>query len=232
MTKHIEENHLLESNQSACHANHSTETVILKVKADILHAMDKQEVSCLVLLDLSAAFDTIDHQILLKHLENHFGIIGVALKWKKSYLTGRTQSVVIGDKNTDGAWSDPVDLNFGVPQGLVLGPVLFTIYTSPLGSICRSNSVEFQLFADDQQLYLSFKPSKSDSRIDCITLLEKTIRETKAWMSANMLKLNDEKTKFIVLGTYQQLAKVKNVNITIGNTKIMPAYLSREILVI
>ena len=112
MTKHIEENHLLESNQSAYCANHSTETVILKVKADILHAMDKQEVSCLVLLDLSAAFDTIDHLILFKHLENHSGITGVALKWTKSYLTGRTQRVVIGDKNTDGAWADPVDLNF------------------------------------------------------------------------------------------------------------------------
>ena len=84
-----------------------------------------------------------------------------------------TQRMVIGDKNQDGAWSDPVDINFGVPQGLVLGPVLFAMYTSPLGSICRSSSVEFQLFADDQQLYLSFKPSKSDSRI---------IRETKAWM--------------------------------------------------
>ena len=131
--------------------------------------------------------------------------------------------MVIGDKNTDGAWSDPADLNFGVPQGLVLGLVLFTMYTSPLGSICRSNSVEFQLFADDQQLYLSFKPSKPDSRIDCITLLEKTIRETKAWMSASMLKLNDEKTEFIVLGTYQQIAMVKNINITIENTQIMPA---------
>ena len=89
MTKHIEENHLLESYQSAYHANHSTETVILKVKADILHAMDKQEVSCLVLLDLSAAFDTIDYLILFKHLKNHFGITGVALKWIKSYLTGK-----------------------------------------------------------------------------------------------------------------------------------------------
>ena len=184
--------------------------------------MDKQEVSGLVLLDPSAVFDTIDHQILFKHVENHFGITGVALKWIKSYLMGRTQRVVIGDKNTDGAWSDPVDLNFGVLQGSVLGLVLSTMYTSPLGSICRSNSVEFQLFADDQQLYLSFKPSKSDLRIDCITLLEKTIRETKTWMSANMLKLNDKNTKFIVLGTYQQLAKVK--------TSISPQELQKSCL--
>ena len=81
MTKHIEENHLLESNQSAYCANHCTETVILKVKANILHAMDKQQQSCLVLVDLSAVFDTIDHQILFKHLENHFGITGMELKW-------------------------------------------------------------------------------------------------------------------------------------------------------
>ena len=79
MTKYVEENHLLEPNQSAYCANYSTETVILKVKADILHAMDKQEVPCLVLLDLSTAFNTIDHQILLECLENHFGITGLAL---------------------------------------------------------------------------------------------------------------------------------------------------------
>ena len=96
MTKYIVENHILKPNKSAYHANHSTESVILKVKADILHAVDKQEVSCLVLHDLSAAFDTIDHQILLEHLENHFGIAGLALNWIKSYLIGKTQRVVIG----------------------------------------------------------------------------------------------------------------------------------------
>ena len=193
MTKYIEEYHLLEPNQSVLHANHSTETVILKVKSDILHAMDKQEVSCLVLHDLSAAFDTLDHQIFLECLENHFGITGLALNWIKSYLIGRTWRVVIGERDTYGAWSDLINLDFGVTQGLVLGPVLFMMYTSPLGSICRSNSIELQLFSDDQQLHLSFKLSTSGSQINCIALLEKTISETKAWMSANMHKLNDEK---------------------------------------
>ena len=102
------------------------------------------------MLDLSAAFNTIDHHILIEHLENHFGITGLELNWIKSYLTGRTQRVVIGDRNTDGAWFDLVDLDFGVPQGSVLGPVVFTMYTSHLGSICRSNSVEFQLLVDNQ----------------------------------------------------------------------------------
>ena len=115
---------------------------------------------CLVLLDLPAAFNTIDHHVLLECLENYFGIPGLALNWIKSYLIGRTQRVVIGDRNMDGAWSDLVDLDFGVPEGLFLGPVLFMMYTSPLGSICRSKSVEFQLFADDQQLHLCFKLSK------------------------------------------------------------------------
>ena len=95
------------------------------------------------MVDLSAAFDTIDHQTLLECLENHFGITSSALNWIKSYLIMRTQRVVIGDRNMDGVWSDPVDLDFGVPQGSVLGPVLFIMYTSPLGGICRFNPVEF-----------------------------------------------------------------------------------------
>ena len=127
MTKYIEKKHLLEANQSPYHANHSTKTVILKVKADILLARDKHEVSHLVLLDLSAVFNTIDHHILLECLEDHFDIYGSALNWIKSYLT---QRVVIADRNMDGTSSDLVDLGFGVPQGSVLGPVLFMMYTS------------------------------------------------------------------------------------------------------
>ena len=90
----------MEPLQSANRPHHSTETALLKVKTDILKAMDNQEVACLVLLDLSATFDMVDHKILLERLENYFGITRTALRWIKSYLTNRSQRVIIGDANT------------------------------------------------------------------------------------------------------------------------------------
>ena len=130
---------------------------MLKVKADILKVMDNQEVTCLVLLDLSAAFDMVDHKILLERLENYFGMNSIALQWIESYLTNWSQRVVIGDTNMTGAKSESISLKFGVPQGSVLGPILFTLYTCPLGHIC-ANQVQYHLYVDDQQIYLSFKP--------------------------------------------------------------------------
>ena len=145
----------MEPLQSAYRSHHSTETALLKVKTDILKAMDNWEVMCLVLLDLSATFDMVDHKILLEKLENYFRVTGFALRWIKSYLTNQSQRVIIGDTNTTGAKSDSIRLEFGVPQGSALGPILFTLYTSPLGQIC-SNNVYYYLYADDQQIYLSF----------------------------------------------------------------------------
>ena len=104
--------------------------------------------------------------------------------------------------------SEPVALTFGVPQGSVLRPILFTLYTCPLGEICSSLSVTYHLYADDQHLYLSFHPSRMSSHVTCLEHLEACIAEIKQWMSTNMLKLNDDKTEFIVLGTSKQLAKV------------------------
>ena len=91
---------------SAYKSYHITETELLKVKADILKVMDNQEVTCLVLLDLSATFDTVDHKILLEGLENYFGINSIPLQWIESYLTNQSQRVVIGDMNTTGAKSE------------------------------------------------------------------------------------------------------------------------------
>ena len=113
---HIDQHHLMEEKQSAYRKFHSTETALLKVKTDIIKAMDNQEITYLILLDLSAAFNTIDHTILLNRLETTFGIKDTVLKWIVSFLTGRAQKVAIGDLVTDlGATSDPVTLTFVVP---------------------------------------------------------------------------------------------------------------------
>ena len=150
--------------QSAYHANCSTETALLKVKTDLLSAIDNKEVTCLILLNLSAAFDTVNYTILLNRLKYHFGFSGTALSWICLCLTGRTQKVVIG-----GLESGAVKLTQGAPQGSVLGPVLFTLNTSPLGNICWQLHINFQCYADDQQNYLSFQPSRPDSSETCLT---------------------------------------------------------------
>ena len=102
LVDHVEKNNLMEQNQLAYRQFHSTETTLIKVRDDILKATENKEVMCLVLLDLSAAFDTIDHEIPLKRLENHFGVEDSALAWIKSYLSDQKQRVVAGDPNRMG----------------------------------------------------------------------------------------------------------------------------------
>ena len=119
LKEYLYQNNLIEVYQSAYVSKRSTETALLKVQSDILNAVDRQEVVFLVMLDLSAAFDTIDHVMLLQHLQNNFGISGKSLQWIRSYLESRVYQVQI-----DGVLSDMHSLDFGVPQGSVLGPLL------------------------------------------------------------------------------------------------------------
>ena len=207
---HIHTNNLMEPLQSAYRLCHSSDTALLKVKADILKATDNQEITCLVLLDLSAAFNMAHHKILLNWLENHFGIKGMTLRWIESYLTNWSQRVVIGDMKTAGAKTESMSLKFGVPQGSVLGPILFTLYTYPFGQICTKH-VLYHLYADDQQIYLIFKPGPTgvqSAQDDCILQIERCIEEIRNWMAMNMLKLNDDKTEFIIFELINNLRKL------------------------
>ena len=185
-------NNLHEPQQSAYRKHHSTETALLCVQNDIVQAIDGKKSVFLVLLDLSAAFDTIDHRVLLHKLQNDFGgITGTALKWLDSYLSHRTQTVKIGD-----SFSTKQKLLFGVPQGSVLGPVLFSLYSSPVAKIARKYGLCFQLYADDTQLYLSFTPCEWG---DALERVEECVKEIKAWMVANKLQLNGDETQIVLV---------------------------------
>ena len=172
----------------------------------------------LILLDLSAAFDTVDHRILLERLSDEVGIRGTALNWFRSYLSDRSQRVSIHE-----VLSRPFDLNCGVPQGSCLGPLLFIIYASKLFKIVEHYLPDAHCFADDTQLYLSFKPLGNTAQDDAIQAMEKCIDAVRKWMIQDRLMINDDKTEFLLVGRRQQLDKLDSCLITVGNNRISPS---------
>ena len=156
---HLQANNLCNPFQSAYRAGHSTETVLLHVANDILSALSNDNISVLVLLDLSATFDTIDYQTLLSRLCYLFDIKSTAFKWFESYLSERCQFTSVNNSS-----SPPPQLMYGVPKGLLLGPVLFVLYTTSLSDIIAGHSVNHQLFADDTQLQISARLSEIDNQ--------------------------------------------------------------------
>ena len=168
----------------------------------------------LVLLDLSAAFDTIDHELLLSRLQSSSGINETALQWFKSYLSDRSQTVLVGS-----SFSDQSSLECGVPQGSVLGPILFSLYTSDLGRLIESFNIGRQFFADDSQLINSFKPDP-DTVKSVIENLEHCCNKIKKWMTINKLKLNDDKTEAILLGPTERRNSTDLHTIKVGESEI------------
>ena len=142
---------------------------------------------------------------------------GTVLTWITNYLKGRVQRVVVNDTH-----SDPVNLIYGVPQGSVLGPLLFSLFISPLGDICRNHNILFHSYADDQQVYLSFDPSIADNENLCIKKIETCMQDIRVWIKTNLLKLNDGKMEVIKIGTRQKLSRCNpNSSVQIGNDNII-----------
>ncbi len=148
----LNKNHISEVFQSGFKPFHSTESALLRVLNDIYTATDAGDSVILVLLDLSAAFDTVDHTLLLSRLQSHVGIKGSVLNWFKSFLSERYFSVRIGNCTSSAA-----PLISGLPQGSILSPLLFSLYLLPLGPILRKFGVSFHFYADDSQIYLPIK---------------------------------------------------------------------------
>ena len=187
------------------HQKGRTETALIKVKNEMLNnAVDSREVVLLVLLDFSAAFDTIDHDVLLSRLEKNLGIYGNVFKWVHSYLNNRFTQVHI-----DGFFSEARPLSYGLPQGSVVGPLMYVIYTLPIGDIIRKYGLTYHLYADDTQILTSFNPKEPGALDEALRKLELCISEINDWMCLNKLKLNSNKTEFFVAGTMQTLNTLK-----------------------
>ena len=212
LQEHLAENQLLDSFQSAYKKNHSTETALLHVMNLLLTNADKKHVSVLALLDLSAAFDTIDHNILLRRLNTTFGISGSALDWFTSYLLDRSQRILV-----DGLYSSPACLKYGVPQGSVLGPVLFTLYTQPLSVVFGQHGCDFHKYADDTQIEDSAQPSDLSNATHKIELC---ISDVKDWMLGNKLRLNDSKTEVLCCGPRHVLGDISETFLRVGGDEI------------
>ena len=177
---HLDINNLHDFHQSACRNNDSTETALVKVQNDIAEVLDQKRVVVLVMLDMSSAFDVIDHGIMLIRVQHSFGMNAEALDWMRPYISGRTQCDSVGP-----ATSFNAHLCCGVPRGSVLGPKLYCIYTKPVGDIVNKHNLRYYCYADDPQIYLSIKPNWASER----SAIEACVADVGGWMNRNMLKL-------------------------------------------
>ena len=214
VSSYLNSHNLYNTCQSAYRPGHSTETALLKVVNDLFLSLNKGNISVLALLDFSSAFDTIDHPILVHRLHTDFGFTDAVPQWFSSYLTDRTHYVSLSNHRSVFA---PV--HSCVPQGSVLGPILFTMYIKPLSAIIDSHSIIHHSFADDLQLQMSAPPDRIS---ELLHSMQSCISDVKAWATANMLKLNDNKTE-LMLVTSNRTKHLHNLHtsITIGNAQFL-----------
>ena len=191
LDKHMMDNNLESKYQYGYKKGHSTEMLLVNVINSLLSAFDNKQATVLLLLDLSAAFDTVDQDKLL-HILVNIGITGTALKWFSSFLKGRTQKVMIND-----SYSYTESLDYGVAQGSVLGPRLFNIYIKPLYPYVHESGFEVEGYADDHQLFKNFIPVFQTMVLG--SAINNCLRKVSEWMDSYFLRLNKSKTKILVL---------------------------------
>ena len=208
LNEHMTINRLHIPEQSAYKKNHSTETILVRIWNDLLVASEEKSATVVMMLDLSAAFDTVDHGLLLKILRNEIGLRGRVLNWFTSFLCGRSQRIRLGM-----ATSDDIVIQFGVPQGSVLGPVLFNIYIRSIYGYVQALNFVIHGYADDHQIMKTFRLSEQGTVLGCE--LKKCFELTKLWMSQYFLKMNDAKTQIIIFGPPKVLR-----DITIGGINL------------
>ena len=211
LSDHLSQNNLLDPNQSGFKKAHSTETALLAVTEALHAAQAASQSAVLILLDLSAAFETVNHQLLLHNLVE-LGITGTALRWFSSYLTDRIYQV-----SWKGSLSSPCTLQTGVPQGSVLGPLLFSLYTKSLGTIITAHNLSYHCYADDTQLFLSFSPSAThvEERITAC------LADISQWMTSNHLKLNPDKTELLFFPA--KSSPLQELTISVDNAMVTSA---------
>ena len=227
LIQHIENNCMFDPVQSAYRSHHSTESALVKVKNDIMFSLDSNEVVLIALLDLSAAFDTIDHKILLSRLYSRIGVRSTALSWFESYLTGWSSRVSIA-----GELSKPTNLDFGLPQGSIVGPIGYSIYTLPVGNIIRHHCINYHLYADDTQLYISFNPKIPGDLVVALYRLQSCISDIRNWMLVNKLKLKDAKTEFFIAASPHSLRSLPDLKLKVGDLSISPSVTVKNLGVI
>lgn len=212
---------LLPSMQSGFRPGHSTETAVLRVLADILQAVDCGDVAALVLLDLSAAFDTVDHSILLQRLNTTFGISATAHSWFRSYLSGRSQCVRRGSIR-----SSITRLLCGVPQGSVLGPILFIMYVADLVCLIQDHGLSAHQYADDTQVYGACRPAAVNALSSQITGCVDTVA---SWMKSNRLQLNADKTEVMWCATGRRQHQLPTTPLSVNGVPVQPVKSVRDL---
>jgi len=192
INKHLTDNSLLSNKQSGFRSSRSCITALVDVSEDIRRNMDQNKITFLLLLDHTKAFDSIDHPIEINKLRSSFGFSTSAADLINSYLSQRSQIVCHNNK-----FSKPLYLNKGVPQGSILGPILFSCYINDLPT--QLENCNCHLYADDVQIYKSCDTSEIAS---CVNELNHNLRKISAWAASNKLKLNPSKSQCIIISKH------------------------------